>query len=210
MQHVQTIIGIAGASGAGKSHFANQLLARMRDQQRTDRDIAILHEDCYYRRRDDLTFEQRKEINYDHPDAIEHTLLADHLNRLRSGQAIEVPVYDYKVHNRTPELTSLQPPKILILEGILILHRVELRDLLDLKVFVDVPLDICLSRRLERDVQERDRRLDEVLEQYHQTVRPMYFEFIEPSKKHADLIVPQGGENVNALQVLQSHLDQLL
>lgn len=209
MEHVQTIIGIAGASGAGKSHFANQLLARMREH-RTDRDIAILHEDCYYRRRDDLTFEQRQEINYDHPDAIEHTLLTDHLNRLRDGQPIEVPVYDYSIHNRTQDFNTFQPPKILILEGILILHRPELRDLLDLKVFVDVPLDICLSRRLERDIQHRGRSFDSVLQQYHKTVRPMYFEFIEPSKVHADLIVPQGGENVNALSVLQNHLDRLL
>ncbi len=204
-----TIIAIAGASGAGKSLFANQLHERLR-QTRTRDDVAILHEDAYYRRRDDLTFAERQTINYDHPDAIDHELLARQLAQLRNGQSVEVPRYDYSTHNRVPETDRLEPARILIVEGILILHLADLRDLLDLKVYVDVPLDVCLSRRLRRDVEERGRSFDSVLTQYHNTVRPMFFEFIEPSKRHADLIVPRGGDNEHAINVLSNHLSCLL
>jgi len=203
------IVGIAGASGAGKSLLANELHRRLR-LQRSPQQISILNEDCYYRCRNDLSFQEREKINYDHPDAIEHELLVDHLQRLRSGQTVNVPQYDYSVHNRKAISEPLAPSTILILEGILILHRPEIRELLDLKVFVDVPLDICLSRRLSRDIFERGRSLDSVLNQYHQTVRPMFFQFIEPSKSYADLIVPRGGENESALNVLYNHLDQVL
>ena len=150
MAHAKTIIGIAGASGAGKSMLATQLHNRMRASF-THRDVTILNEDSYYRRRDDLTFEQREEINYDHPDAIEHELLISHLSELRNGNSIQVPQYDYSQHNRNSTTVPLESSTVLILEGILILHRPELRELLDLKIFVDVPLDICLSRRLRRD-----------------------------------------------------------
>jgi uridine kinase len=209
MSQVKTIIGIAGASGAGKSLFANQLYTRMREEF-SQQDITILNEDCYYRRRDDISLEERATINYDHPDALEHDLLFEHLNDLRSGLSIEVPQYDYSQHNRSDVTVPLEPSTILILEGILILHRPKIRQLLDLKVFVDVPLDICLSRRLLRDTQERGRTVDSVLAQYHSTVRPMYYQFIEPSKNHADIIVPRGGENMNALNVIQNHLDRVL
>jgi uridine kinase len=209
MSQVKTIIGIAGASGAGKSLFAQQLHQRLRER-RTSSDISILNEDCYYRRRDDLDFSEREQINYDHPDAIEHELLVDHLCRLRSGDAVDLPQYDYSIHNRKSETSPMQPSTVLILEGILILHRPELRELLDLKIYVDVPLDICLSRRLQRDIEERGRSLTSVLSQYHDTVRPMFYEFIDPSKMHADIIVPRGGSNQNALRVLHDHLDHLL
>lgn len=209
MSEIKAIIGIAGASGAGKSLLANELHRRLRSK-RSSGQISILNEDCYYRCRNDLSFSDREKINYDHPDALEHELLVDHLQRLRSGRSINVPQYDYAQHNRRPETESLAPSTILILEGILILHRPEIRDFLDLKVFVDVPMDICLSRRLRRDIVDRGRSLDSVLTQYHQTVRPMFFQFIEPSKSHADIIVPRGGENETALEVLYNHLDQLL
>lgn len=209
MAQAKTIIGIAGASGAGKSLLANQLHGRMRESF-THRDVTILHEDCYYRRRDDLTFEEREKINYDHPDAIEHELLIKHLTELRIGNAIEVPQYDYSQHNRFSITEPLEASTVLILEGILILHRPELRDLLDLKIFVDVPLDICLSRRMRRDIEDRGRSLESVLSQYHSTVRPMFYQFVDPSKEHADIIVPRGGENKNALDVLQNHLDRVL
>jgi uridine kinase len=205
----KTIIGVAGASGAGKSMLASQLHQRMR-KTFTHRDVTILNEDSYYRRRDDLSLEQRAKINYDHPDAIEHELLVDHLNELRNGRSVDVPQYDYSQHNRGLRTSRLEPATVLILEGILILHRPEVRKLLDLKVFVDVSLDICLSRRLQRDINERGRSLDSVLSQYHQTVRPMFFEYIDPSKQHADLIIPRGGENESALHVLQHHLDRVL
>lgn len=204
-----TIIGIAGASGAGKSLLANQLYDRMRASF-TERDVAILHEDCYYRRLDGLSVEERSAINYDHPDALEHELLIHHLQELQAGRAVEVPQYDYSTHNRAEETVLLEPSTVLILEGILILQEEKLRERLDLRVFVDVPLDICLSRRLRRDVKERGRDLDSVLDQYHATVRPMFFQFIEPSRQHADLIIPRGGDNENALEVLQNHLDCLL
>ena len=209
MAQVKTIIGIAGGSGAGKSLLANQLHDRLR-QSFTHRDVTILNEDCYYRRRDDLTFEEREKINYDHPDAIEHELLIKHLSELRAGNEIQVPKYDYSQHNRFDETTTHGPSTVLILEGILLLHRPEIREMIDLKIFVDVALDICLSRRLRRDIEDRGRSLDSVLTQYHKTVRPMFYEYIDPSKDHADMIVPRGGENPSALNVLQNHLDRLL
>ena len=209
MTQTTTIIGITGASGAGKSRFAQQLYARVGRQFATG-SVSILNEDCYYRDRSDLTFEQRCDINYDHPDAMEHDLLASHLAMLRAGKRVQIPQYDHSIHNRIPATSTLEPSRILIVEGILILHHLHLRDLLDLKLFVDVPMDICLSRRLRRDIQERGRSLDSVLSQYEQTVRPMYFEYIDPCKQHADLIVPQGGENENALRVLENHLSSLL
>jgi len=181
------IIGIAGASGAGKSSLARQL-----------------------QRRDDLSIEERNQINYDHPSAFEHDLMTQHLHELQAGRAIEVPQYDYATHNRHAETVAMQPARVLIVEGILILHDPWLRKELDLRVFVDVPLDICLSRRILRDSQERGRDIGSVLNQYHLTVRPMFFEFVEPSKDHADLIVPGGGENKKAIEVLHGHLDRLL
>jgi len=204
-----TIIGIAGASGAGKSLLAQQLYDRLRET-RTHRDVTILNEDRYYRQRDGLSFEDREKINYDHPDAIEHELLVKQLSSLKNGQSVQVPQYDYSVHNRKTDTELFEPARIIILEGILILNNLELRGLLDLKIFVDVALDICLVRRCRRDIQERARSLDSVLSQYENTVRPMYFEFIEPTKTHADIIVPRGGENSSALNVLHSHLDRLL
>lgn len=203
------IIGIAGASGAGKSLLANQLHQRLRET-RTHHDVTILNEDCYYRKRDDLSHAAREKINYDHPDALEHGLLIEHLSTLRGGRPVQVPQYDYSQHNRRSETTLHEPSKILILEGILILNNPELRTLLDLKIFVDVSLDTCLVRRLRRDIQERGRSLDSVLSQYEGTVRPMFFEFIEPTKEHADIIVPRGGENLSALNVLHSYLDRIL
>ena len=209
MSAVQFIIGVAGASGAGKSRLAQELYRRLRSR-RPATDIAILGEDNYYRRRDDLSQQARSEINYDHPDAIEHELLVEHLQQLKSGLSVSVPEYDFVNHNRSVRSKNLEPAKVLILEGILILHRPDVRNLLDLKLFVDVPLDICLSRRMERDIVERGRTLDSVLDQYHATVRPMYFDYIFPSKHFADLIIPQGGQNHGAIGVLEGHLDRVL
>ncbi|MEL7496422.1 MAG: uridine kinase [Planctomycetota bacterium] len=209
MTYVQSIVGIAGASGAGKSHLANQLLQRLRDQY-SIRDVAILHEDSYYRAQDELSMNARQSTNYDHPDAFEHSLLVKQLELLKQGTSIEVPEYDYTQHNRSDKTTLLEPPRILILEGILIFHHEHLRQLLDLKIYVDVPMDICLSRRLERDIVSRGRTLDSVLTQYHRSVRPMFFEFIEPSKSYADLIVPRGGQNETAIGVLHGHLERLI
>lgn len=204
-----TLIAIAGASGAGKSMLARQLCARI-GQSRNSEDVSIIHEDNYYHAQSELTFEQRAQINYDHPDALEHQLLADHLRRLRVGQAIEVPKYNYTLHTRQNETVPQEPKRVLIVEGILVLHDPELRDLFDLKIFVDVPLDICLIRRLRRDMLERGRSLDSILDQYESTVRPMYHRFIEPTKRYADIIVPRGGDNENALDVFFRYLNHLL
>ena len=203
-----TIIGISGASGAGKSRFSETLCSRLRATSSDQ--VSILKEDYYYHARDDMSLEARAQINYDHPDALEHELLVNHLDSLRAGKTVEVPQYDYAQHNRTGETKTFAPTSILILEGILILNDPEVRKRLDLKIFVDVALDICLLRRCQRDIQERGRDLDSVFNQYQTTVRPMYFEFIAPTKNHADLIVPGGGENQNALTVIQSHLESLL
>jgi len=202
-----TIIGITGASGAGKSRFTNLLLQQGNHSPGA---VGIIHEDAYYRSRNDLSFQQRCQINFDHPDAFQHDLLIQHLKQLRNGQPVQVPQYDYGQHNRSSEHTQLSPPSILILEGILILHEAQLRDQIDLKIFVDAPLDICLARRLRRDTEERGRSVDSVLNQYVESVRPMYFRFIEPAKQYADLIVPGNGDTRNALTVVRSYLASLL
>jgi uridine kinase len=204
-----TTIAIAGASGAGKSLLARQLFRRI-SQTRSAQEVAIIHEDNYYFARSELSFEERSQINYDHPEALEHQLLASQLQQLKRGKSIEVPQYNYALHTRMAETTPLQPARILIVEGILILHDPALREHFDLKIFVDVPLDVCLIRRLRRDMLERGRSLDSILEQYETTVRPMYHQFIEPTKRHADIIIPRGGENSNALEVLNRYLDHLL
>ncbi|MEO1618045.1 MAG: uridine kinase [Planctomycetota bacterium] len=198
-------VGIAGGSGSGKSRLAELLRTRLIGSADSP-DVIVLSEDAYYRDRSDLSYEQRCEINYDHPDSLEHELLAQHLVDLKAGRAVEAPCYDYATHNRTPQTDLISPGRILLLEGILLLSEPAIRNELDLKIFIDVPLDICLSRRLRRDVLDRGRTVDSVLDQYQQTVRPMFFEFIEPSKAHADLIVPGGGENKVAAEVLEHFL----
>lgn len=214
MTKIQTIIGIAGASGAGKSVFAEQLCERISESQKNQNGgsqiATILNEDNYYRDRSDLEFADRELINYDHPDALEHSLLAEHLKLLRNGDTVQIPQYNYAEHNRRSETRILEPTRILIVEGILILHDPEIRSHLDLAIFVDVPLDICLIRRLERDTRERGRSIDSVLNQYLTTVRPMFHQFIRPSRAFADIIVPRGGENQNALDVLYSHMEGIL
>ena len=179
------------------------------DNERVGRESVgaqILHEDSYYCDRSELEFSDRELINYDHPDALEHDLLIKHLEQLKQGVPADVPQYDYAQHNRKPETTTMKPSRLIILEGFLILHNPVVRELLDLKIFVDVSLDICLVRRLRRDIQERGRSIESVLKQYEETVRPMYFQFIEPTKRYADIIVPRGGNNRSALDVLADHL----
>jgi uridine kinase len=204
-----TIIGIAGASGAGKSRLAQQLHDRIAQLGKAG-DIRVLHEDNYYLPQSGLDLRQRSQVNYDHPQALEHSLLANHLQQLRRGFSVQVPQYDYAQHTRRPDTEMLSPSRLLIVEGILVLHDPELRQHFDLKIFVDVPLDICLTRRLRRDIQQRGRSLESVLQQYEATVRPMYHQFIQPSKAHANLIVPEGGHNNIALDVLHRYLHQLL
>ena len=202
------VIGIAGASGAGKSSLAHRLCQQLNARSQASRPpvAAVLHEDSYYRARDDLSLEQRNQVNYDHPDAIEHALLARHLAALRDGQTVAVPQYDYAVHNRKKETVALGPVSVLLLEGILVLHDPRIRQLLDLAVYVEAPLGECLARRLERDLRQRNRSRESILRQFRHTVRPMFFQFVKPTRWVADMIIPTIHSSDRALCVLQSWL----
>ncbi|MCA2018305.1 uridine kinase [Vibrio tritonius] len=203
------IIGIAGASASGKSLIAstiyNELRAKVGDHQ-----IGVITEDCYYKDQSHLSMEERVKTNYDHPNALDHDLLCEHLEQLLRGEEVHVPEYSYTEHTRTESTTLLTPKKVIILEGILLLTDPRLRGLIQASVFMDTPLDICLLRRVKRDVEERGRTMDSVLKQYQKTVRPMFLQFIEPSKQHADIIVPRGGKNRIAIDVLKAHISRLL
>lgn len=186
---VDIIIGIAGASGSGKTTIANRIHEPIGD------DSVLITHDSYYKNHDDLTFEQRCKINYDHPDSLESDLLVEHLLQLKSGKSIDIPEYDYTQHRRKEKTSQVEPKSVLLVEGILIFTEQKLRELFDLKIYVDTDPDICLIRRINRDVNKRQRSLDSVISQYLNTVKPMYHEFVEPSKRYADIIVPEGGYN---------------
>jgi uridine kinase len=185
------ILGVAGGSGSGKTTVVRRLIRALGGQH----DVAVLHHDSYYRDASHLPPEERAAINYDHPDSLETELLVKHLERLLEGEAVEVPIYDFANHVRTGETERVEPRPVIILDGILILWDRRLRDLMDVKVFVDADADVRLGRRLRRDMEERARSPDSVLRQYMETVRPMHLEFVEPSKRYADVIIPRGGHN---------------
>ena len=197
------ILAISGASGSGKSLFTQNLALKLRQQAR---EVLVLQEDHYYKAQDHLSMDERVETNYDHPDAFEHDLLNQHLIDLLSGKTIEYPEYCYKTHTRLAEKKQLEASPIIIIEGIMLLTQIQMFDQFDIKVFVDTPLDVCLMRRMLRDTQERGRSIESVATQYENTVKPMYHKFIEPSKNFADLIVPHGGENHLAVDVVFSYL----
>jgi uridine kinase len=199
------IIGISGASASGKSLLANTIVNELGSNQ-----VVIISEDAYYKDRCDLTFEERAKINYDHPDAFDHELMRQHLLELQLGRPIELPTYDYSQHLRSDQTRQIGQHTIIVLEGILLLADKELRDLMEIKIFMDTPLDICLIRRLQRDVINRGRTFECVLQQYETTVRPMYQQFIEPSKRYADIIIPRGGENRIAIEVIKAKMQSLL
>jgi uridine kinase len=205
----RTIIAIAGASASGKSLFTQTIYNELVNELETGA-IAIIEEDAYYKDQSHLPFEHRTQTNYDHPDAFEHDLLRQHLEQLRQGHAIEVPTYDYAQHTRSSETRTVTPAKILIIEGILLLSDSALSDEFDIKVFIDTPLDICLLRRMQRDIEQRGRSLPSVVEQYQATVRPMFYQFIEPSKHNADLVVTRGGMNRVAIDIIKSKIKYLL
>ncbi|WP_104399304.1 uridine kinase [Vibrio penaeicida] len=203
------IVGIAGASASGKSLIASTIYNELRAKVGDDH-IGVITEDCYYKDQSHLSMEDREKTNYDHPNALDHDLLCKHLEQLVQGNAVEVPEYSYSVHTRTDNTATLTPKKVIILEGILLLTDPRLRDLMHATVFMDTPLDICLLRRVKRDVEERGRTMESVLKQYQDTVRPMFMQFIEPSKQYADIIVPRGGKNRIAIDVLKAHIAKLL
>ena len=200
------VIGIAGGTGSGKTTLMNNLIEKFAN------DVTILSHDNYYKRHDELTYEQRCQLNYDEPAALETDLMAVHLEHLRRGEAIDCPVYDFTIHNRSDETIRIVPRKVIIVEGILIFENRELRELMDIRVFVDTDADVRLCRRIKRDVYKRGRTLESVLTQYQETVKPMHEMYVEPSKKYADIIVPEGGKNLVALDMIigriQRHLEE--
>lgn len=199
------VIGIAGGTGSGKTTLMDNLVRRFGDV------VTVLSHDNYYRRRDGLTMEERRRINYDEPAALETSLMVEHLARLRRGEKVECPLYDFTAHNRSDKTLTLVPKRVIIVEGILIFEDPALRELMDIRIFVDTDADVRLCRRIARDVNDRGRTLQSVLEQYQTTVKPMHEKYVEPSKKYANIVVPEGGRNYVALDMIvgriQRHLD---
>lgn len=196
------IIGIAGGTGSGKSTFTNRLKGEFGDQ------VAVVYHDNYYRKQS-IPFEERKKVNYDHPDALETDLLVEHLKMLRRGEAIECPVYDYSIHNRSDETIRIEPRKIILVEGILLLADPRLREMLDIKVFVEADADERILRRIVRDVKERGRDLDNIVQQYLTTVKPMHYLYVEPTKAYADIIINSGLNDV-AFDIMRSKISLML
>ena len=199
------IIGICGGTGSGKTTVANRILESVsRDE------VIFLQQDSYYRNLDQMPLDYRRKVNFDHPDAIDNDLLVEHLRALKKGEAVELPVYDFKNNARRAETLHLEPPAIIIIEGILIFADERLRAEMDLKVFVDTPDDIRFIRRLSRDVAERGRTVESVIEQYLSTVRPMHTQFVEPSKRCADVIIPEGGHNLVSISLISGRIRERL
>ncbi|WP_026959008.1 MULTISPECIES: uridine kinase [Aliagarivorans] len=203
------VIGIAGASASGKSLFAKSIVRDIRHELGKET-ISVVAEDSYYNDQSHLTMEQRVQTNYDHPSAMDHELLVEQIKQLKQGKSIDCPVYSYTEHNRTAETKNIASAQVVVVEGILLLTDPAIREQLDISIFIDTPLDICLARRIQRDVKERGRSLDSILAQYHATVRPMFLQFIEPSKQYADVIIPRGGKNKIAIDIINSKIRHLL
>ena len=199
------IIGISGPSASGKSLLASTLVSKLGTRQ-----IPIIREDSYYKDQSHVKFEDREKTNYDHPDAFDHNLLKSHIELLLQGKEVDVPVYNYATHTREDYTVKVNKNNIFVIEGILLFTDEELRKLMDIKIFIDAALDLCIIRRIQRDVMERGRSLESIVEQYHNTVRPMFSRFIEPSKRHADLIVPGGGKNIVAIDVIKAKIRELI
>lgn len=191
------IIGICGGTGSGKTTIARKIIEAVERKS-----VVLLEQDSYYRNLEDMPLDARRQTNFDHPDSIDSEMLVNHLKRLRQGQSIEMPVYDFKTHTRKPDTEPIDPKPVVIVEGILIFAEPRISALLDVKVFVDTPDDIRFIRRLKRDIAERGRTTESVIAQYFATVRPMHFEFVEPSKRHADLILPEGGKQEIGVEFL--------
>ena len=198
------IIGIAGGTGSGKTTLAENIVTHF------GQSITLLCHDDYYKAHDELPYSEREKLNYDHPDAFDTELLISHLEALKRGESIACPIYDYTVHNRSSRTKIIEPTPVIVLEGILIFASPEVRELLDMKVFVDTDADVRILRRIVRDVRERERTLESVISQYLTTVKPMHEAFVEPSKKHADIIVPEGGDNPVAYGMIIGQIEKIL
>lgn len=199
------IIGISGGTGSGKTTVANRILESVRASE-----VVFIQQDSYYRNIEDLPLDIREVANFDHPDALDNDLLIRHVRKLKSGEPIDLPIYDFKTNTRLSETRPLAPKPIVIVEGILIFAEPRLRELMDIKVFVDTPDDIRFIRRLRRDIAERGRTVDSVIEQYTGTVRPMHMQFVEPSKRYADVIIPEGGHNLVSIDLLSGKIRERL
>jgi len=199
------VVGVAGGTGSGKTTVSHEILRRAGAHN-----IAYIQHDSYYRDRSHLPPAKRGKINFDHPDALETDLLVQHIRLLKRGETVQVPIYDFTTHTRRPETKTLEPKPILLIEGILIFVEPALRDVFDIKIFVDTDADIRFIRRLKRDISERGRTLESVVQQYRETVRPMHLEFVEPSKRYADMIIPEGGYNSVALDLVTARIEKML
>lgn len=200
-----TIIGIAGGSGSGKTSVTNEIMNNLEGHS-----VALMEQDYYYKDQSHLTFDQRLQTNYDHPFAFDNDLLIQNLKALQSGQSVEVPTYDYTKHTRSDKTIAFQPKDVIIVEGIFALENKELRDMMDVKIFVDTDADLRILRRLIRDTEERGRTMNSVIEQYLNVVRPMHNQFIEPTKKFADIIIPEGGSNKVAIDIMTTKIQALV
>lgn len=199
------IIGVTGGSGSGKTSVSRAIFDQLHGHS-----LMMLQEDSYYKSQDDVPFEERTKVNYDHPNAFDTNLLIEQLEDLLNWRTIEIPVYDYAAHTRSKEVVVQEPREVIIVEGILTLNDARLRDLMDIKIFVDTDDDIRIIRRIQRDIEERGRTLQSVIDQYLETVKPMYHQFIEPSKRYADIIVPEGGENQVAIDLLVTKVRDII
>jgi uridine kinase len=198
------IIGIAGGTGSGKSTVAQEIYRCLPEES-----IAVIEQDSYYKDQSHLSFEERTKTNYDHPDAFDTALLMEHLKMLQDGKAIDKPIYDFSQHNRKKETIRVEPRHIIILEGILILAEPELRELLNIRIFVDTDADVRIIRRMQRDIEERGRTINSVIDQYINVVRPMHLQFVEPTKRYADLIIPEGGYNKVAIDIMNARVREI-
>ncbi|OED47253.1 uridine kinase [Endozoicomonas sp. (ex Bugula neritina AB1)] len=205
MKQKTILVGIAGASASGKSLLAETLVEELQSEH-----LCVISEDSYYRDQSHMQMEERIRTNYDHPESMDHDLMLIHMQQLKDGQGVEVPLYDYTEHNRKSETRRIEPARVIIIEGILLFTNPEVREAFDLRFFMDTPLDICLIRRMKRDIVSRGRDVDSVIKQYLETVRPMYMQFIEPSRQHADLIIPHGGKNRIAIDLIKTKVLDLI
>lgn len=199
------IIGVAGGTGSGKTTVAKRVMEHFKDD-----DVVLLHHDSYYLDRAHLAMRERESLNYDHPSAFENGLLLEHLRRLRNGEPIEAPVYDYNTHTRLKRTQRIESARIVLLEGILVLEDPEIRETMDIRIFIDTDADIRFIRRLRRDVRERNRTADSVVKQYLEVVRPMHLQFVEPSKRHAHVVIPEGGYNRVAIDLIVTKIKDIL
>ena len=204
MENEYLVIGIAGGTASGKTTLMKNLISEF------DGQVTVLSHDNYYKRHDEMPYEERCKLNYDEPAAFDTSLMVYHLDQLRHGHSIECPVYGFTSHNRSDETVRLVPRKVIIVEGILIFENEALRDLMDIRIFVDTDADVRLCRRIKRDVNKRGRTLESVLKQYQETVKPMHERYVEPSKKYADLVVPEGGNHLVALNMITGHIQHYL